>query len=242
MLYNSFIDIPEKYFTNVPVIIPTFNQLSFCKNTIKRLKDFELTNFIILDNGSSYPPFVNWLTETEYPVVVYRNNPGPRYFFTNPEIWNRMPQHFIVTDPDLEYPQTIPTSLVSDMIRLTNEEGWSKVAIGLDTEPTEKMYDMVKSWESAYWQTIIKYMPSGDPVYDAKTDTTFALYNKKYVSRPGDLGWNADFFTSPRICGNYMCRHLGWYIEKDIPQEEIDFYEKNASAWSSTNQEIKKRK
>jgi len=242
MLYKSFADIPEEFLTEVPVIIPTFNQLTLCQNTISRLQDFGLKNFIILDNGSSYLPFVNWLEQTEYPVIIYYDNPGPRNFFISLNIWNRLPQHFIVTDPDLEYPLTIPTSLVSDMIELSNRKAWGKVAIGLNTEPADKMYDGVKIWEAAYWRTIIEHMPSGDPIYAAKTDTTFALYNKKFISRPGDLNWEGEFFISPRICGNYMCQHLGWYIDKGLPQEEVDFYEKNASSWSCTNEAMKNKR
>jgi glycosyltransferase involved in cell wall biosynthesis len=242
VIYKDFSEIPDKFFINVPVLIPTFNQLSLCKNTIERLSDFGLHNFVVLDNGSSYPPFLEWMEKTDVPVVIYSNNPGPRMFFTNANVWNRMPQHFIVTDPDLEYPQSIPLSLIADMIEITEKNQWSKVALGLNTEPADKMHDGVKHWEAAYWNAIIEYMPSGDPIYNAKTDTTFALYNKKYVSRPGDLSWGGDFFTSPRMCGNYMCQHLGWYIDKKIPQEEVDFYEQHATAWSSTNEAIKKKK
>jgi glycosyltransferase involved in cell wall biosynthesis len=241
LLYKNFNSIPNDSLNNVPVIIPTFNQPTWCKNTIERLKDFGLTNFIILDNGSTDPHFVEWFSQTDIPVVVDKSNPGPRNFFTNMAIWNRLPEIFIVTDPDLEYPSSIPLSLVSDMIDLTEKNKWSKIAIGLNTEPSSKMYPSVKKWEKDYWNNIIDHSPYGDPVYDAKTDTTFALYNKKYVTRPGSLAWDGDFFTSPRICGNYMCNHLGWYLDKKLPQEEIDFYE-GRSAWSFTLSLLKNEK
>lgn len=239
MIYDSIDNIPEIFFENVPVVIPTFNQLTYCKNTIFRLKDFGLVNFIILDNGSTYDPFLEWINDIEYPVLVDNQNPGPREFFVNMSIWNRLPEIFIATDPDLEYPSQIPASLVEDMIELSESHNWSKIALGLNTDPEDEMYPMVKDWERSYWTDIIAHTKYGDPIYNAKTDTTFALYNKKYVRRPGDLNWNGDFFVSPRICGNYLCNHLGWYKNINISDNEHDFYKSNASAWASTINALK---
>lgn len=241
MIYESYEEIPQKFFEDIPVLIPTFNQLTYCKNTISRLQDFKLFNFIILDNGSTYEPFLEWAKEIEYPVVIRYDNPGPRDFFINMSIWNRLPNIFIVTDPDLEYPSSIPDSVIQDMINITHLHRWPKIALGLNTDPEDLMYPMVKDWEAAYWTHIVGYTESGDPIYNAKTDTTFALYNKEYVREVGDLSWNGSFFNSPRICGNYLINHLGWYIEKNISDEERDFYENTASWWASTSHEIKRR-
>jgi len=228
-IYRTINDVPNEFFKEVPVVIPTYNQLTYTKNTIERLQDFNLTNFIILDNGSEYPPFVKWIRESNYPVVVDGKNPGPRNFWVNPEIYNRLPEQFIVTDPDLAYPSDLPKTLVGDLIELSELHEWSKVALGLNTEPAVKLYGMVKDWEREHWRTILTYTTTGDPVYQAKTDTTFALYNKNFITRPYALDWNGDFFSSPRVCGKYLCDHLGWYLERNIPEDEYRFYVQNAS-------------
>lgn len=241
MIYNKIEEIPTHFFAGTPVIIPSYNQLYYIKNTIKQLKRFGLENFIILDNGSTFRPLVKWFVGTQVPVVINSSNPGPRDFFTNVEIWNRLPNYFIVTDPDLEYPEAIPETLVNDLIQLSEKHEWPKIALGLYKEDAKNMVPMVKDWEVDYWKNIIAKTESGDPIYEAKTDTTFALYNKKFVTRPFDLSWDGDFFTAPRVCGKYLCKHWGWYYKKPVPNDEYRFYKNTITHWSSTEHELKRR-
>ena len=232
--------MPERFFSGVPVIVPTFNQMTFCKNSISRLRDFGLNNFLILDNGSTYEPFVEWLRESENPVIIDFTNPGPRNFWLNSEIYSRLPKNFIVTDPDLEYPESIPTSLVSDLVEISNSFGWHKLGLGLSLERSDKMYPQVNEWEKDYWIDVLAHSSSGDPIYDAKIDTTFALYNKDFVQEPGVIEPGGEFFTAPRICGKYTCIHLGWYTEKPVPIEEQLYYLKSVTKWASTIREVKR--
>lgn len=241
-IYRSISDVPDNFFQGVPVVIPTFNQLTFCKNTIARLKDFGLNNFIILDNGSTYQPFLEWLNHSEYPAVIDFRNPGPRDFWANSEIYSRLPKNFIVTDPDLEYPESIPISLVSDLLEISKKNGWHKLGLGLSREPADKMVPLVNDWEKNYWINILAHTPSGDPIYEAKVDTTFALYNKDFVRGPGVLEPEGEFFTAPRICGKYICIHLGWYLDAKVPIEEHSYYFENAAKWASTIRETKRVK
>jgi len=241
LLYRDISEIPEKYFSNIPVIIPTYNQLWYCKNTIKQLKRFGLNNFIILDNGSTYSPFLKWVNNCEHPCVINYNNPGPREFFFNMNIWDRLPDIFIVTDPDLDYPKEIPDTMVNDLINIATENGWPKIALGLTTDPVEDMYEPVKNWEADYWKNIILYTDGNDPIYEAKTDTTFSIYNKKFVRRVGYMGWDGEFFIAPRVCGRYTCKHWGWYYKKPIPENEDKFGKEKVGLWSSTQNELIKR-
>lgn len=241
MLYKEISEIPEKYFSNIPVIIPTFNQLWYCNNTINQLKRFGLNNFIIIDNGSTYTPFIKWTRDCEHPCVMNYNNPGPRDFFVNKAIWERLPDIFIVTDPDLDYPDSVPSTLVNDLVNLSSEHKWPKISVGLTTDPADEMYEPVKNWEADYWKDIIAYTQYNDPIYRAKTDTTFAVYNKKFITRLFDLSWDGEFFTSPRVCGQYTCKHWGWYYETPVPKDEYDFCKERVGLWSSTEHELAKR-
>jgi glycosyltransferase involved in cell wall biosynthesis len=241
LIYNNISEIPKHFFAGTPVIIPSFNQLYYIKNTIKQLKRFGLENFIILDNGSTYRPLIKWFTGTPIPVIINSKNPGPRDFFVNQEIWGKLPNYFIVTDPDLEYPNAIPDSLVSDLIEISEEHKWAKVALGLYKEDAKNMVPMVKDWEVDYWKNVIAETKTKDPIYEAKTDTTFALYNKKFVTRPYDLSWDGNFFTAPRVCGKYLCKHWGWYYKKPVPKDEYAFYKNTITHWSSTEHELRRR-
>lgn len=231
MIVDKFDQIENKWLEDIPVIIPTFNQLTYTKYTLSRLQDFGIKNFIILDNGSTYKPFVEWINVVEYPVIIDHTNFGPHKFFLDSTIWNNLPDLFIATDPDLEYPSSIPDSLIQDLIDVSEEHELSKLALGLDMQPENKMYKDVKIWENNYWKNIFAYTKYGDPIYNANTDTTFALYNKKYFKKIGELSWESrGFFDAPRLCGKYLVKHLGWYIEKNIPKEEFEFYQQNSSS------------
>lgn len=241
MIYNKIEEIPAHFFSDVPVVIPSFNQLYYIQNTIKQLERFDLKKFIILDNGSTYPPLLKWFEKIDIPVVIDLSNPGPRNFFINQNIWNILPNYFIVTDPDLQYNHKTPNTLLKDLIEISELMKWPKIGLALDTSEENKMVPMVREWEKDYWQLKIATTKYGDPIYLAKTDTTFSLYNKKFVSRPGVLAWDADFFTCPRIAGNFTCKHWGWYYEKPVPKKEEEFYKNTATHWSSTEHELKRR-
>jgi glycosyltransferase involved in cell wall biosynthesis len=241
LIYNNVQEIPRHFFAGIPVIIPSYNQLYYIKNTIRQLKRFGLETYIILDNGSTYSPLLKWFNGCPYPVLINSSNPGPRDFFTNKQIWERLPKIFIVTDPDLEYGLDTRLTLVEDLINISNEHAWGKVALGLIVEDGDHIVPMAKDWEADYWKRIIATTRFGDPIYDAKTDTTFALYNKDYIKTPYDLNWNGDFFTAPRVCGSYLCKHWGWYYKRPVPKDEYRFYKNTITHWSSTEHELKRR-
>ena len=114
------------------VIIPVFNQKWLLENTIKKLRRLELSNIIIFDNGSTYPPLLHFYLKTEIPVCVFPSNPGPRHFVKCSAIWQQLPSIFIVTDPDLEYPDEMPKTVVQDLIDLTSKHKLGKIGLALD--------------------------------------------------------------------------------------------------------------
>ena len=212
------------------VIIPVFNQKWFLENTIKKLRRLRLRNIIIFDNGSTYPPLLHFYRKTKIPVCVFPSNTGPRHFAECSAIWQQLPSIFIVTDPDLEYPDEIPKTVVQDLIDLTSKHKLGKIGLALDISQ-EKLYtknvaSSVRTWEGAYWQEIIDTTPEGDPVYKALIDTTFALYRKEFHT-----DW---WCPAPRVAGRYCCYHYGWYKDRPGPQVEHEYYDKHKTKWSST--------
>jgi glycosyltransferase involved in cell wall biosynthesis len=211
------------------VIIPVFNQKWLLHNTIKKLRRLGLRNIIIFDNGSTYPPLLYFYRKTKIPVCVFPSNPGPRYFVECSAIWQQLPNIFIVTDPDLEYPDEIPKTVVQDLIDLTSKHKLGKIGLALDRSQ-ENLYvsniiHHVRTWEGNFWQEIIDTTPGGDPVYKALIDTTFALYRKEFYT---------DWYPAPRLAGRYCCYHYGWYKDRPGPQVEHEYYDKHKTFWSST--------
>jgi hypothetical protein len=217
MFYNKFSDIPKSLIkAKPPLIIPMFNQLFYLTNTIKQMDKFNLNNIIILDNGSTYPPLLEWYKTTTLPIVCYPENPGPRDFFLRSEIWNNLPTYFFVSDPDLEFPDKVPNTLVKDLIDLSEKKRWKKIGLALDIKEKDKICPTINIHEPSYWKIILDTTDGGDPIYEALTDTTFAFYNKKY--------FDDEFFIAPRLAGRYTCKHHGWYYNRPEPKEETEYY------------------
>lgn len=60
-------------------------------------------------------------------------------------------------------------------------------------------------------------MHEGSSIYRAAIDTTFALYNKKYL----DI---INFYLACRIAGRYTCKHIPWYVESGLSANEETTY------------------
>ena len=74
-------------------------------------------------------------------------------------------------------------------------------------------------------------------LFDAPIDTTFALY------RPGKLQKKTEvFFSAIRTGGNYVARHLGWYISVNgMTSEQSDYYLNTNNGSTSLDKEYMKR-
>ena len=219
------------------VIIPVFNQKWLLENTIKKLRRLELSNIIIFDNGSTYPPLLHFYLKTEIPVCVFPSNPGPRHFVKCSAIWQQLPNIFIATDPDLEYPDEIPKTVVQDLIDLTSKHKLGKIGLALDISQEklyiENQFHDIRTWEGNFWQEIIDTTPGGDPVYKALIDTTFALYRKEFLDLHRKVFYT-NWYHAPRVAGRYCCYHYGWYKDRPGPQVEHDYYDNHKTKWSST--------
>lgn len=214
-------------------IIPTFIQKTYLKNTINQLSKFKINNFLIIDSYSNDEDMYNYLKSIEsdkVKVIYLKENLGPRYFYTNKELYNSLPQNFIVTDPDLKYNESLPKTFVLDLLKLTEEYKVGKAGLALDISQSQKITEECRLWEKKYWSNKIGYTKYNDPIYKADIDTTFAVYNKEFIKNTTFPG---DFFKSIRVAGKFTAKHLGWYIQKNIPEEELKRYKENQK-WSST--------
>jgi hypothetical protein len=82
-------------------------------------------------------------------------------------------------------------------------------------------YWKIWDWEEQFWKEPLEPLPEGDPVFRAATDTTFALYNKRFFDRSNPM-------SAVRVAGRFTCRHLPWYQNRGLSQEEEEFYKKHA--------------
>ena len=109
------IDPPE-----TPIIIPVFNLVTYAKFMVEQLESIGLSNFIVCDNNSTYPPMIEYLDSIgeTHRVVRFEENLGPRVFAERSEFLNILPEYFIVTDPDLIFNEALPEKFISKMKRI----------------------------------------------------------------------------------------------------------------------------
>lgn len=208
-----------KFDADLPIFIVTRDRVTALARLVTWLEDEGMTNVVILDNESTYPPLVEYLASTPHTVVHLGRNVG----HTAP--WDAgmvdgLPegQPFIVTDPDV-VPDEQAHGAVKRMVWLLNRHpSYAKVGMGLHIDDLPDHYDMkatVVEFESQYWT---RPLPGG--AYHAYVDTTFALY------RPGTA-----YVLSPamRTGAPYLARHDPWYPDSaDLPAEFV-YYREHAS-------------
>ena len=117
-----------------------------------------------------------------------------------------------------------------ELTSLTEEHRVGKAGFALDISDRPLMRDdkfqigagsyHIWEWEAQFWKNPIGVTSTGDEVYDAVVDTTFAVYNKRFFDP-------ANYLKAVRVGGKYTCRHLPWYKDRIVPQEEEAFYRAN---------------
>jgi hypothetical protein len=233
---------------DVPIIIPTFNTPTYLQSMIDQLEDRGWTNIIIFDNASTYPPMLDLLNKlsNKYHVVLSKKNLGPRILTESKDICSSMPKYFIVTDPDLLFNPSMPSNPFNKMKRILDTYGASKVGLAIEIDDPEERNrffnaDQVDQWERNYWSRKIDRLPEIDDLYAAPIDTTFCLYNRdQFLSEIDNVFGKMTCNTSAiRVAGRFTCRHMGWWAEQPLTDEEHNFY-KSTHTWSSTENEKKR--
>ena len=212
---------------DIPVLVPVFNNPTYLRKMIGQLRDIGLPNIIVVDNGSTYPPFLEYLDSLEEKLTVIRlnENSGPRRLFRDAALYDQLPQYFCLTDPDLEFNSDLPPDFLERLTDLTRKYHVGKAGFSLDISEPEKMISTpfqigeesfrIWEWEAQFWHAPLE--EEGDPAYRASVDTTFAVYNKEFFRAE-------NFLDAIRVAGRYTARHLPWYAEHRLPAEEADFY------------------
>lgn len=219
--FKSYRSIAAHLTASIPVIIPVFNNPSYSENMVWQLVDRGFDNICLVDNASTSEAMLAFLEKAEGYATVIRTgyNHGPRHTILNADHYNLLPDLFCVTDPDLEFNPQMPEDVIFELSRVTEHFKIGKAALALRIDDADKMHGnklsisgreyQVPEWEQQWWKDQVGHLPDSSKIYRAVTDTTFAVYNKKYFSPHL-------FFDSVRVAGNYTCRHLPWYRDSGL--------------------------
>ena len=223
---------PIKFSRDIPVFIISRDRLKALKQLLNWCEKESLTNIIIIDNSSTYPPLLRFYSSVPHKVIGLSRNIGQ----TSPWVTGAVDVYakdkpFIVTDSDI-IPLPNAHGAVRLFCKLLNDYPERiKAGFGLvidDIPDSYALKDYVIAWESQFWQKEIE-----KDVYDADIDTTFAVNRQ---------GIPYDIRDSLRTGGRFLARHETWYTDSKKPSAEMKYYRAHANkgigSWGTNHKEL----
>jgi len=204
-------------YRNIPIIINSFNQLTYLEQLVTRLEEMGYNNIHIINNDSTYPPLLKYYSSTKHPVYNLGKNLGFEALWNSDIFKLFRNDYYVYTDADVVPIDECPNDILRRFLEIMQKYPKAqKVGLSLkidDLPDCFKDKKKVIEWEHNWW---IKPLESG--MFDAQIDTTFALY------RPYSSG-KANFVElNIRTDFPYQARHLPWYSDSTNLTEEQKFY------------------
>ena len=215
--------------TEIPIIVICYNNWKYVLNTINQIRDINpiyYNNIQILNNCSTCKDTILFLQNVGCKVIHNEKNNGPWVSqCCNEHIYNQLPNKFILTDPDLEFNNLLPTNFIEILSTLSDKYNCGRIGLSLDISDFSDMYQLpytsenknIYEHEIHFWKTPIK--DDEYELYYAAIDTTFCLINKNY-----------QYSTPIRVAREFTAKHLPWYVDNKI----YSIYENYLSSISTT--------
>lgn len=194
----------------IPIYIISFNNGYYVKNTVEQLvrREIDVKNIHVLDNASTGTETVKVLEELEtkgIQVTRFSENHG-HLVWQHEEIWNEIPEYFVVTDPDLQFNENLPNNFLDILKDICSLHEASRVGFALSLEEKDEFYTgdyclekNIYEWEMEFWKYPIESY-NDLILYDAGIDTTFFLGCKSRFENT----------TQIRVASNFTAKHLPW--------------------------------
>ena len=208
----------EDHKKQIPIVIVSHNNYKYVRNTLLQLESINkeyLKNIIIMDNNSTDSDTINYLKDLSgHRIIWKKTNDGPWITTTiNTDIYNILPDKFILTDPDLEFNRKLPPNFIEILNQLSDECKAYKIGFALDISDFDKMFQekycvnkTIYEWELENWNKDRKIDHPTFELYKTGIDTTFCLINKKSLNNT----------ITVRVAGDFTAKHIPWYIENPI--------------------------
>jgi FkbM family methyltransferase len=219
----------------IPIIIVCFNNGKYVKQMVEKIiktnPEYQ-KDIIIMNNSSDDKYTLNYLNICNV-KVINRPNVGPWICaWKNQDIYDVLPDKFIVSDADLELNKDLPSNFVKILSDLSEKYKKGKVGFAISIDDKELMFQeifiketnsKIYEHEETFWKNKITEEKEYE-IYNAAIDTTFTLINKKYY-----------VLNCIRVAGNMTCRHLPYYVNDGIMTyyDSYEYYKK--SKFSTTS-------
>jgi hypothetical protein len=206
----------------IPVIINNRNLFTWVVEIVNKIKTYEgVGEIIIIDNGSDYPPLLEWYDTN--PCTIYRaENIGHTapWQILGDVITNN---DYVITDADMGLLDT-PSDTLLYLKDNLDSLGLDKIGLGLNwgiVKEDSLYYNHIQSYEKNRWDSA----HTNNIYTDIAIDTTFALYKK---GTPYFVGGASTTYP-------YVARHYPWEFNQETYEnnEEFKYYIKNANTSSS---------
>lgn len=209
----------------VPVLIPCFNNPTYCSLMLDQLWGTGFEDIRFVDNASTSAQMHDWLRreDARRKIIKLSDNIGPNKSINR--LKQDLPRHFCVTDPDILFNARLPANFLTELINLTGRHAVGKAGFALDisrghlfTGKTLVNRDnTIQKWEEQFWSKPLHFTDEGDRVFEAHIDTTFCVIDQKFYrpSKPYD---------AVRVAGRYTATHLPWEGRTQVPVDEKEAY------------------
>jgi hypothetical protein len=207
----------------IPFYILTFNRVKGLESAIEFSKrsTTEL-NIVIVDMGSTWPPFLELLDSGKYNVVRFPKGTHPRDLLLRNHLADLGDGGFFLSDGDIDYSET-NSDAFEHLVVLSQEFPWiPKVGLELRTDILPKTEE---SRRILSWSKYSKSIRIKDDLYLASLDTTIAYYPSR----------GNRFYLRPALIlgGLNSVIHYPWLQDSEKSDEEI-FYNANAIKFISS--------
>ena len=194
---------------NIPVVIICFNNYKYVEMMVKQVVEKNTHQPIIIINNKSDCVYTNdYLKLSPHKVINMSENKG-HLVWTLSEIYDTLPEQFIITDPDIQFNSALPDNYIEQLVNLSHIYKPKKIGFALDISDSNEMLpykfsDFGYSGITTIWESQTQYWKNKleNPTYElylSDIDTTFTLYSKSYSGK--DI----------RVAGNFTAKHLPWY-------------------------------
>jgi hypothetical protein len=179
---------------------------------------------IVVDNASTWEPWLDWLERAPCEVVRLPENLGPRAALTVCSARLAGSPYYVITDGDLDL-AGVPADvfeLLSEALDRLPRIGKAGLSLRIDDLPDGYPWkDRVLDVEGPYWQRMtshFRWRHRGDVAhfYHAPIDTTFAML------RAGEP--YTAYEPALRAARPYTARHVPWYITPETVTPEYLWY------------------
>jgi hypothetical protein len=195
---------------------------------INRLIELKQEKIVIIDNGSTYEPLLQYYREIEglFEIMHMHMNHGhsvmTRLFrddFNFRRKYRLDEINYIYSDCDIVPEEECPKDFIEKFHAVLQKYKVNKVGFGIKIDDLPESFearDRLIKWESQFWRNKIHDEELGLDLYPAAIDTTFACRRAGTIPR-----WTGNAFrTGPP----YVARHLPWYIDSKNLSEEDRYY------------------